>query len=139
VQRVEILTAAVSHDKSYSVAATDGGLFEEIAQECRAAYGSGVRLSFLCGRDAAERIVSWDYGRPEAVSEMLRRFDLLVAARGGEYTPPPEFVDFIAPLAIREGLDFVSSTEVRRRIARCEPWEHLVPPAIVQQIRNYYL
>ena len=57
-------------------------------RECREAYGADVRLSFLCGRDAAERIANWDYGRPGAFLEMLRQFDILVAARAGEYCPP---------------------------------------------------
>src|SRR3954468_14548254 len=77
-ERVELLRAAAAGHQAFSVAVADGGLFAEIAQECRAAYGEEVRLSFLCGRDAAERIVGWDYGRPEALGEMLRHFDLLV-------------------------------------------------------------
>jgi nicotinate-nucleotide adenylyltransferase len=137
-ERLEMLSAAVAGERSCSVAASEGGLFEEIARECRLDYGPEVRLTFLCGRDAAERIVSWDYGRPQAVSEMLARFDLLVAARGGEYTPPAEFADLIAPLPLNGVFDFVSATEVRQRIARNEPWEHLVPPEIENQIRRCY-
>src|SRR6266568_5081761 len=61
VQRIEMLRAAVAGEPRYSIAASRGGLFAEIAEECRAAYGRQVRLSFLCGRDAAERIAGWDY------------------------------------------------------------------------------
>ena len=50
-----------------SAAITEGGLFVEIAQECRAILGSGVQLAFVCGRDAAERMVTWDYGEPRAI------------------------------------------------------------------------
>ncbi len=32
-----------------------------------------TELSFICGRDAAERILHWDYGRPGVVEEMLAR------------------------------------------------------------------
>ncbi len=137
-ERLEMVGAAVAGWAACSVAASEGGLLEEIAGECRLDYGPGVRLTFLCGRDAAERIVSWDYGRPGAVSEMLARFDLLVAARGGEYTPPAEFADCIAPLPLNGVFDFVSATEVRQRIARNDPWEYLVPPEIEQRIRKYY-
>src|SRR5213080_4626078 len=49
-----------------------GAIFVDIANECRAAYGAAVRLTFLCGRDAAERIAGWDYGAPSAFGEMLR-------------------------------------------------------------------
>jgi nicotinic acid mononucleotide adenylyltransferase len=34
--------------------------------------------------------------------------------------------------------DHVSATEVRTRIARGEPWEHLVPPAIRGRVREIY-
>src|SRR5438105_12585441 len=76
-QRLEMI-AAVAIDPAFSVALTEGGLFIDIAEECRAAYGHAVRLRFLCGRDAAERIVNWDYGHPGAFANMLTRFDLLV-------------------------------------------------------------
>src|ERR1051325_5057741 len=90
-ERIEMLRAAVADNPAFSIATAEGGLFVEIARECRAAYGDGVTLSFLCGRDAAERIAGWDYGRPGAFPEMLREFELLVAPRSGAYDPPPEF------------------------------------------------
>src|SRR5579863_6736855 len=86
--RAEMLCAMVGRGEPVSVAASEKGLFVEIAEECRAAYGPSVSLAFLCGRDAAERIAGWDYGRPGAFTEMMRLFDLLVAARQGEYEPP---------------------------------------------------
>ena len=137
-QRMELLCAAACEDRNASVAATDGGLFVEIAAECRAAYGAEVALSFLCGRDAAERIANWDYGLPEAFPEMLRQFDVLVAARGGEYQPPAEFRQAIRPLELAGEFDRVSATEVRQKIARGEAWEHLVPAAIRQRVREIY-
>src|SRR5580692_3813414 len=82
-ERVEMLRAATPNEPAFSIGAADGGLFLEIAAECRQAYGEDVRLTFLCGRDAAERILNWDYGDPGAVMAMLRQFDLLVAARDG--------------------------------------------------------
>ena len=135
--RVTMMRAAVAPERGISVAAADGGLFVEIARECREAYGSNVGLQFLCGRDAAERIVGWDYGRPGAIEEMLRDFGLLVAARGGEYVPPPELRDAVRTLEVCD-LDHVSATEVRERIARGEAWEHLAPPAIREMARKMY-
>ena len=137
-QRLDMLDAAVGGQPRYSVAASRRGLFAEIADECRLEYGPDVRLTFLCGRDAAERIVSWDYGTPGAFAEMLKRFDLLVAARTGEYTPPAEFADFISALPLEGAFDHVSATEVRQRIARREPWEHLVPEPTRELIRQHY-
>src|ERR1019366_2021176 len=77
-QRAELLEMALAGEPRFSAAASHGGLFVEIAWECREAYGGDVRLSFLCGRDAAERIANWDYGHAGAFREMLKQFDLLV-------------------------------------------------------------
>jgi nicotinate-nucleotide adenylyltransferase len=137
-QRVQMLSAAAGENPGFSVAAADGGLFVEIAAECRAAYGDEVAFTFLCGRDAAERIVNWNYGRPGALGEMLRQFDLLVAARGGEYDPPAEFRASIRSMELAGEFDHVSATEVRAMIARGEAWEDLVPAAIRQQVREIY-
>jgi nicotinic acid mononucleotide adenylyltransferase len=122
----------------HSVATTERGLFIDIAREYRAQFGTETRLAFLCGRDAAERILAWDYGRAGVVEEMLNEFELLVAARGGDFEPPPELKYRIHSLRLPAGHDEVSSTEVRHRIARGEPWEHLVPETIVERVREIY-
>src|SRR4051795_527731 len=44
--RVEMLRAATSGESTFSIATADGGLFLEIAAECREAYGPRVRLAF---------------------------------------------------------------------------------------------
>jgi nicotinate-nucleotide adenylyltransferase len=136
-QRLEMLAAARLMYCS-SIATSDKGLFIDIARECREHYGADTRLYFVCGRDAAERILTWDYGRPGVVEEMLQEFELLVAARGAEFRPPTEFQDRVHPLGLQAAHDHVSSTEVRERIARGEPWEHLVPPEIVERVREIY-
>ena len=89
-QRLEMLQRAVEDEPRYSIAATDHGLFMDIAQDCRSAYGAHTNIAFLCGRDAAERIVNWDYGEPGAFQEMLGSFELMVASRKGDYEPPSE-------------------------------------------------
>ena len=137
-ERIEMLLAALEGEPAFSIAAVEGGLFTEIAEECRREYGESVRLAFLCGRDAAERIVGWDYGSPGAIAGILMRFELLVAGRGGEYRIPDEFRGAIRPLELGEACDDVSATEVRRRIASGEPWEHLVPPRAVNRARRTY-
>ena len=136
--RLRMLDRATSGETRFSIAASEGGLFAEIAQECRNAYGPEARLTILCGRDAAERIVDWDYGRPGAFLEMLEGFELLVAPRAGDYTPPQEMRSRIRPLTMPAIYDDVSATEVRARIARGEPWEDLVPPTIVGLVREIY-
>jgi nicotinate (nicotinamide) nucleotide adenylyltransferase len=137
-QRVQMLQKATVGLPRLSIATSTHGLFVEIAQECREVYGENVRLTFLCGRDAAERIVNWDYGRPGAFLEMLRQFELLVAARDGEYAPPAEFRNAIRPLPLSGGFDDVSASEVRDRIARGKSWEHLVPSSVHRDVAAIY-
>ena len=137
-QRVELLGEALGGEPRYSVAASERGLFAEIAGECRQAYGARARLSFLCGRDAAERVANWDYGRCGAYEEMLQEFDLLVAARDGEYHPPENLASSCAHLELSGAWDHVSASEVRSRICRGEPWEHLVPAAVRRRVGEIY-
>ncbi len=136
-QRVEMLDAA-GPAIPHAIASTGQGLFIDIARECRDHYGTEVQLSFICGRDAAERILRWDYGRAGVVEEMLGEFELLVAPRGGHFSPPAEHRHRIHALQVRGGHEEVSSTEVRQRIARGEPWEHLVPEKIRERVREIY-
>ena len=136
-QRMEMLDSA-GIPGPYSIAATDQGLFIDIARASRPHYGSETKLYFVCGRDAAERILNWDYGEPGAVQSMLREFELLVAPRGGSLCPPGEFQHRIHELVMQGEQDQVSSSEVRARITRGEPWEHLVPESIVERVREIY-
>jgi nicotinate (nicotinamide) nucleotide adenylyltransferase len=136
--RIEMLRVATADWPSLSVAVSEGGLFRDIASECRQAYGEDTRLSFLCGRDAAERILNWDYGAETIVTEMLCEFDLLVAARRGELAAPLHARHAIERLNLSDDLDLVSSSEVRDRIARGEPWEHLVPEAVRKLAADIY-
>jgi nicotinate (nicotinamide) nucleotide adenylyltransferase len=132
-ERVGLLLAALEGQSRFSIAASTGGLFVEIADECREAYGHNMRLSFLCGADAAERIANWDYGEPEAFARMMEKFDLLVVERG---------VTFAAPrcrqLPLTGDYAHISASEVRERIARGEAWEHLVPEEVREQVARIY-
>jgi nicotinate-nucleotide adenylyltransferase len=136
-QRLQMLDAA-GLPIPHAIASTGQGLFIDIARECRENYGTQAQLSFICGRDAAERILHWDYGREGVVEEMLREFELLVAPRGGHFSPAEEHRHRIHALEVRSGHEQVSSTEVRDRIARGDPWEHLVPEKIRQRVREIY-
>ncbi len=137
-ERLELLLAATAPEPRFSVGTCEGGLFFEIGRECREAYGGNTDMVFLCGRDAAERIVNWDYGDPEALPRMMADFSLLVADRGGTYTPPEEYQHRIGTLELSIPCEHISATEVRDRIQRGEAWEHLVPPQIVGAARSKY-
>jgi nicotinate-nucleotide adenylyltransferase len=138
VKMIETAAATLLAGVPYSIASTKGGLFIEIARECRQAYGAGARLLFLCGRDAAERAVTWDYGRPGAFAEMLGEFELLVFPRQGSYKPPAELRDRIHVQPLDASCDGISSTKVRERVIRGGRWEHLVPGAIASVVRQIY-
>jgi nicotinate-nucleotide adenylyltransferase len=136
--RVRMLAAALDDQPRFSIAASDRGLFVEIALECRQAYGRDTELLFLCGKDAAERAANWDYGHPDAFLEQLAEYQLLVAPRHGGYQAPARTENRVHALSLEAGYDEVSATEVRERIRRGEPWEHLVPPRIVEMAREIY-
>jgi nicotinate (nicotinamide) nucleotide adenylyltransferase len=132
--RIEMLRRAGG---DYRVESGEGGLFIEIAHQLHAIHPDRD-LYFICGRDAAERVVNWDYGEAGAIVRMLEEFHLLVAARQGEYAAPEHVEHRIHRLPLAAGYDELSSSEVRRRITAGEPWEHLVPESIVEMVRRIY-
>lgn len=140
--RLQLLRAATQSNERFAVAETAGGLLIEIARELRAAVPAAVELHFLCGRDAAERIVTWDYGIPNALpgafADMLREFHLLVAPRDGEYVIPFEHRHAIATLPLAPEYQAMSATDVRERISTGSEWRHLVPPAIHEEVLAIY-
>ena len=131
-ERIEMLKLAGGR---YRVEVVDGGLFIDIARELRQA---DTEISFLCGRDAAERVIHWDYGERGGIETMLEEFSILVAERGGMYEAPAHLRHRVRRLELGEDFSEVSSTEVRRRIAAGEAWEHLVPVAIEDYVRRIY-
>lgn len=137
-ERIRLVAAAAKQNQRFSVAVSEGGLFVEIARECKAAWGAHCDPWFLCGSDAAERIMTWDYGPGAGPFAMLEEFGILVAQRQGVYVPPPEAAHRVRPLEIGAEWDEVSATEIRRRIAADEPWEHLVPEAAIALVRELY-
>ena len=136
--RLKLLQMAVAAHPRFAAASSSGGLFLEIARECRAAYGEQVELAFLCGRDAAERIVEWKYPREDMLAQMFDQFSLLVARRRGEYAAPDHLASRIQCLDLGNGWDGVSATEVRERIAAGLDCRDLVPPAILPEVLRVY-
>jgi len=133
-QRLEMLRLA---SNGYRIQVTEGGLFIDIARELRG-VDSDAEIWFICGRDAAERIVNWDYGESVVIEHLLEEFQLLVASRRGAFEAPAHVQNRVRALSLDCDVDEVSSTEVRRRITAGEPWEELVPPPIVDLVRKIY-
>jgi nicotinate (nicotinamide) nucleotide adenylyltransferase len=128
--RVEMLKLA-----GHRVEITNSGLFIDIARQLRQ---PDTEIYFICGKDAAERIIHWDYGATASIEKLLDEFSLLVAERGGAYEAPEHLRHRINRLHLDQDFSDISSTEVRRRIAAGELWEHLVPEAITAQVRRIY-
>lgn len=136
-QRVHMLES-LRPNVPFSVEVTTGGLFIEIAHELRSTHGPDTDLWFLCGRDAAERIIGWDYGNPDAIHYMLQEFGLLVANRQGDFEPPEELAHRIESIPVPPHIDDISASTIRKNIETGEPWEHLAPPELAGLIGKFY-
>jgi nicotinic acid mononucleotide adenylyltransferase len=134
-QRLELLEAL---HPALGILITQGGLFQEIAREFRAEIDAQAEVWFLCGRDAAERIATWDYGPGATFASQLQEYGLLVAARGGEFAPQPQWAGRVQALALPGDFEAHSSTRVREAIASGSAWEHLVPASLIEPIRRVY-
>ena len=135
-QRTAMLRVLASQNPRFSVAISSGGLFDEIAREAREHYPD-AQLSLLCGRDAAERILEWDYGSDSFVEEMLTRLELHVASRFGDFHPPPHLQHAVHRLPIND-FDECSSTAVRQALASGADWRHLVPDGVHELVERIY-
>lgn len=135
-QRAAMMLRVADSEPGLSAAISERGLFIDIAQEAREHYPAAA-LYFLCGRDAAERIVGWDYGDPRAIHRMLEVFHLLVAPRQGAYRPPPELAHAIHGLRLAD-YDECSATRVREAVRQGREWKSLVPEIIHDLVEQIY-
>jgi cytidyltransferase-like protein len=110
-RRLELVRLSIESNPQFSLAITEGGLFIDIAREIREIYPS-AELWFLCGKDAAERIVAWPY-TGTTIEDQLGEYGLLVADRQGHYEPPPHLAARIRPLQLAGDYNEVSSTRIR--------------------------
>lgn len=135
-QRAGWIRALASRHPLFAAAVSGGGLFLEMAREARAL---GARRVFhVCGSDAAARILGWDYGSLPPIERQLEEYELLVAPRPLPFKPPPHLRGRVHTLIVPASLDGISSTEVRRRIGNGEPWRHLVPDFIADEVERAY-
>lgn len=132
-ERMEMLRLITGPRLRFASAVAEGGLYVEIAAEARELFPDS-ELYMICGRDAAERVVGWDYGDPEAILRHLELFHLVVAPRGGHYTPPASVAHAVHQLTLDSYDDF-ASTRIR---GRAEGWENLVPDEIAALVQSIY-
>lgn len=135
-QRLSMLQTVAACREGTTVAVSERGLYFEIAEEAQEVFPS-AELHLLCGRDAAERMVGWDYGEPGVADRMLQRFQLLVAPRQGAFEPPPNIEYAVSHLRNVE-FNECSATLVRARIKAGENWRELVPDEIADLVRRWY-
>lgn len=135
-QRMEMLIRLAANQSRLSAAIADGGLFIDIAREAREHFPA-AQLYFLCGRDAAERIIHWNYETPGCFARMLNEFHLLVAPRSGRYTPSDDLLHGVHPLDLGD-FDECSSTRVREAAASGKDWRNLVPVEIHALVEKFY-
>jgi nicotinic acid mononucleotide adenylyltransferase len=69
---------------------------------------------------------------------MLQEFDMLVASRKGDYTPPEHLRHRIHTHELEENCDHIAATEVRERIGLDESWRELVHPSIAEAVKKLY-
>jgi len=134
--RLSLLTHLTASEPRFAVAVSDGGLFVEMAREWRQLHNETRELFLLCGRDAAERIVSWPYPEGDSIEQQLSEYALLVASRGGAYQPPAHLKDRIEPLPA--DWHDVSSTRVRQALSAGEDWRTLVPATVHDRVAELY-
>jgi nicotinate (nicotinamide) nucleotide adenylyltransferase len=136
-ERLAMLQRLAGSHSRLSAAVAEGGLFAEIAREARTHY-AGAEMYLLCGRDAAERILTWDYGDPGFVDRMLQEFGLLVAPRHGEYVPDARFERRIRTLRTAGDFDECSSTRLREARREGGDWRSLAPDPIADLVEEIY-
>ncbi|MFN0101212.1 MAG: hypothetical protein ACKV2U_03870 [Bryobacteraceae bacterium] len=136
--RIELLSRLTANEPRFAVAVTEGGLFVEMARELRHLRPAIRHVFLVCGRDAAERIVSWPYPKSEPIERQFDQYSLLVAARQGAFTPPRRLLPYIENLITEANWDEVSSTRVRNAIEQGADWRPLVPQRIHDLVDALY-
>ncbi|ETX03231.1 MAG: hypothetical protein ETSY1_00740 [Candidatus Entotheonella factor] len=144
-QRLEMMQLAVGDRPYATVGLCSHGLFLDIERALRPLYTPDTDVFFITGRDAAERILNWEYDDTErALREMFSAFQFIVCDREGAFVMPdnPRLIPYhsrIHHFAIPDGLDHISSTAIRDRLQQNQPIDDLVPPSVADFIRLHGL
>ena len=99
-------------------------------RELREKRGADVDLYFITGADAIAQIASW-----HSHQELFELAHFVGVTRPGHQLADPGFPEGGVTLVEVPALA-ISSTDVRRRVARGEPIWYLVPDGIVQYIQK---
>lgn len=144
-QRLEMMQLAVADIPYASVGLSTHGLFIDIYRAVCEVYPPSTEVFFLTGRDAAERILTWDYDDTESVlHQMFTAFQFIVCDRDGVFEMPDDprlqpYHDRIHRCAVDLNADHISSTAVRQRLQQGSSIDDLVPSAVADYIRTHGL
>lgn len=136
--RLEWIAELARAREGWAACACEAGLVVDMVDALRREVGDACELFVIAGRDAAERYATWDYGDREAFSDQLKRFTLLVGARGEPFRVAAEHAGRILPFEIAPAHAETSSSRVRSAVARGENWDHLVPAEIRHSVAAAY-
>lgn len=132
--RVAMLRAALSHDERFVLDTREidreGVSYTVDTLRAFTAEFPDDALSLLIGADAARDFPEW-----REASAIAQLADVVVLTRPGEQIPrggPPGRV-------LRVPAVDVSATQVRERVRRGDPIEHLVPAAVARYIESHRL
>jgi nicotinate-nucleotide adenylyltransferase len=144
-QRLDMMQLAVTDRPHDAVGLSTHGLFVDIYQALQECYPEQAEVFFITGRDAAERILTWDYDDPEAaLRRMFTSFRLIVCDRDGAFQLPDDpllrpYSDRIHRCAFPPQFNHVSSTTVRQHCQQGRSLNGLVPPAVARYIQDQAL
>jgi nicotinate-nucleotide adenylyltransferase len=125
-ERIELVCAAVATEPRVEEATALGVAGSSVLDVARALADVDGDLHFCFGADSAHRLVTWGGDRP------LRSFGRIWAVDRLQRCGPGDVE------RLRVDVPHVSSTEVRERLARGMPIDHLVPSTVHDAVQAAY-
>jgi nicotinate (nicotinamide) nucleotide adenylyltransferase len=143
--RLQMMDLALQGNPTYAIGLCTHGLFIDICRAVGAAYPPQIRLWFITGRDAAERILTWPYPDPDkALGDLFAQAELLVADREGAFGLPDTPIvrahaGHVHHLPLPVEYRYISATQIRARLAKGEEVSELVPPTVLSYVQAQHL
>ena len=137
-ERLEWLARLAASRPGWAACSCPTGLVVEVVDAFRAHGDPGFVPFVIAGRDAAERWVAWDYGSGEPFAAQLRKFRLAVGSRAGGFQPPRALGGRVHTFEMAAAYGGISSSAAREAIRGGDPWRHMVPEEIRDEVGEAY-